>query len=109
LATNSATSSPSAVVERADDGARLVGRLVHEVVAGHPGVALVAVGDRLPQVHDPVLEVAVLPEQRAVRRVVGVPVLVLRSRQRVQVDDAVDAVRRARSHRAVEVPENRPR
>ena len=92
-------------VERADDGARLVGRLVHEVVARHPGVALVAVGDRLPQVHDPVLEVTVLPEERPVRRVVRVPVLVLGARQRVQVDDRVHAVRRAGLHRPVEVAE----
>jgi hypothetical protein len=43
-------------------------------------------------VHDPVLEVAVLPEGGDVGGVVGVPVLVLGAGQRVQVDDRVDAV-----------------
>ena len=92
-------------VERADDRARLVGRLVHQVVARHPRVAAVAVGDRLPQMHDAVLEVRVLPEQRPVGRVVRVPVVVLPARQGVQVDDAVDPVRGARRDRPVEVAE----
>jgi hypothetical protein len=94
-----------ALVERAHHGAGLVRRLVHQVVARHPDVVLVTVGDRLPQMDDAVLEVPVLPEQRAVRGVVGVPVLVLGSRQRVQVDDRRDAVRPEGGDRPVEVAE----
>ena len=63
------------------------------------------VGDRLPQVHDPVLEVAVLPERGDVGGVVGVPVLVLGAGQGVQVDDRVDAVPAERLDGPVEVTE----
>jgi hypothetical protein len=93
------------LVERADDRARLVGRLVHEVVSRHPRLVAIPRRDRLPHVDDAVLEVRVLPEQRAVGRVVRVPVVVLPAGQGVQVDDAEDPVGGARRDRAVEVPE----
>ena len=92
-------------VEGPDDLAGLVGGLVQQVVARDPGVVLVVRGHGLPEVDDAVLEVPVLPEGRDVRRVVGVPVLVLRARQRVQVDDRVDAVGGQQVDHAVEVAE----
>ena len=46
-----------------------------------------------------------LPEERLVRRVVGVPIAVLIARQRVQIDDRVDALRRAQVDDAIQVPE----
>ncbi len=94
-----------AVVEGPDHPPGGVARLVDRVVPRHPGVVLVVVGDRLPQVHGAVLEVPVLPERRHVGGVVGVPVLVLRARQRVQVNHAVDPVLRQQADDAVEVAE----
>ena len=44
---------------------------------------------------DAILKVFVFPKQRHMRRVVRVPVLVLPARQRMQIDDCVDALRRA--------------
>ena len=92
-------------VEGPDDAAGLVRGLVQQVVARHPGVAPVVVGDGLPQVHDPVLEVPVLPEGGDVGGVVGVPVMVLGAGQGVQVDDRVDAVSGERVDGPVEVAE----
>ena len=88
------------VVERPDDRAGRVARLVEQVVAGHPLMTAEALGQRAPQVHDPVLEVRVAPELGHVRGVVGVPVLVLGARHRVQVDHAVDAMGGAHVDRA---------
>jgi hypothetical protein len=62
-------------------------------------------GQRLAQVHDALLEVRVLPEGREVRRVVGVPVLVLAAGGRVEVDHAVDALLGAQADRLVEAGE----
>jgi hypothetical protein len=64
-------------VEGSDDVTGLIGWLVQQVVSGHPGITSVVVGDGFPQVHDPVLEMPVLPERRDVGGIVGVPVLVL--------------------------------
>ena len=92
----------AAVVERLHLGVGRVARLVHQVVAGDRRVAAVAVGEPLPEVHDAVLEVAVLPEEGVVRRVVAVPVHVLRTRQRMQVEDRVKPVAIADLDDAVE-------
>ena len=64
-------------VERPDDAAGLICGLVQQVVPRHPGVAPVVVSDGLPQVHDPVLEMPVLPERGDVGGIVRVPMLVL--------------------------------
>ncbi len=93
------------VVDRADDLAARVAGLVEQVVTRHGRVVAVALGERLPQVHDAVLEVRVLPERGDVGRVVGVPVLVLAAGHGVQVDHAVDAGLRARADRTVEALE----
>src|SRR5215212_7100627 len=82
-----------------------VGRLVYGVVASDPRVAPVALRYVLPDVHGPVLEVSVPPEQRFVGRVVRVPVLVLVARQGVQVDDRVDSLLRAQVYDTVQMPE----
>ena len=92
-------------VEGADHLAGRVDRLVDRVVAGHPRVAAVAGGDRPPQAHGAVLEVRVLPQQRAVGGVVAVPVGVLVPGQGVQVDDGPQAVAGAQLDRPVEVAE----
>jgi hypothetical protein len=52
-------------------------------------------GEMLPDVDRPVLEIFVNPEQRLVGGIVAVEVSVLASWQRVEVDDAVDAISRA--------------
>jgi hypothetical protein len=95
------------VVERADDRAGRVGRLVEQVVSADRRLVAVARREGLPQVHDAILEVRVLPEGGDVGRVVGVPVLVLAAGHGVQVDDAVDAVLGAQSHDRVEALEAR--
>ena len=82
-----------------------IGGLVYWVVAGHPRVVLVALGDGLPEVHGPVLEVLVPPEECLVGRVVRVPVLVLVAGKCMQVDDRVDLVPGAQFDDPVEVPE----
>src|SRR5918995_2441723 len=92
-------------VEGHDELLARIGWLVYRVVASHPRVAPVAVGYVLPDVHSPVLEVPVSPEQRLVGRVVRVPVLVLVAWQGVQVDDRVDSMRRAQLYNPVQVPE----
>jgi hypothetical protein len=92
-------------VERSDHLAARVGRLVERVVPGDPGLVPVALGQRLPQVHGAVLEVRVRPEVRPVRGVVRVPVLVLVPGHGVQVEDRVDAARRADLHDAVQARE----
>ncbi len=48
----------------------------------------------------------VLPEERAVRRVVAVPALVLAAGQRVEIDDRVEPVSRAALDRPIEQPES---
>ena len=73
------------------------------VVAGDPGVVLVPIGDLFPQVDDPVLEMPVGPEARLMRRVVRVPMVILRSRQGVEVDHGVDAIASARVDHPVQV------
>jgi hypothetical protein len=55
--------------------------------------------------HGPVLEVRVVPEHRAVGVVVRMPVMVLRARQRVQVDHAHQAVPGAGVDHPVQLPE----
>ncbi len=95
------------VVERPDDRTAGVRGLVEQVVAADPRLVAIARGERLPQVHHAVLEVRVLPEGGDVRRVVGMPVLVLAAGRRVQVDHAVDAVlgaQRARRGRGARSP-----
>ena len=79
--------------------------LVYGVVAGDPWVVLVALGDGLPDVHNPVLKVLVLPKKSLVGRVVRVPVLVLESRKGMEVDDRVDLVSGAQFDGPVEVLE----
>ena len=84
--------------------ARIV-RLVDRVVARHPRIVPVASRDRFPDADRAILEMLVLPEERLVRRVVGVPIHVLIARQRMQVDDRVDAVRRAQVDGPIQVLE----
>ena len=69
-----------------------VAGLIDHIVSHHPGFVLVVFRDRLPQVQHPVLEFLIDPEGGNMRRIVAVPVLILRSRQSMQVDDRVDAV-----------------
>lgn len=97
--------SDDPLVEGRDPLAGGVGRLIHQVVAAHPRVVLVTVGDRLPDVHRAVLEVGVIPKPVDVGAVVGVPVLVLVAGVGVQVDHRVDAVCCAEFDRTIDVPE----
>src|SRR5918993_5454448 len=92
-------------VEGHDELLARVGWLVYGVVASHPRVAPVVVSYMFPEVHRPVLEMLVSPEQRLVGRVVRMPVLVLVAWQGVQVDDRVDSMRRAELYDPVQVPE----
>jgi hypothetical protein len=92
-------------VERADGGAVSIGGLVDRVVTRDPWVVLVVRGDMLPQVHDAVLELALAPEVRPLRRVVTVPVLVLCPGNRMQIEDRVDPVSCTRVDDGVEQPE----
>src|SRR5215211_5152541 len=92
-------------VEGHDELLARVGWLVYRVITSHPRVAPVALGYVLPDVHGPVLEVPVTPEQRLVGRVVRVPVLVLVAWQGVQVDYRVDSMRRAQVYYPIQVPE----
>ena len=83
-----------------------VRRLVERVVPRDPGIVAVVLGDGLPQVHHAILEVRVRPELRPLGGVVAVPVLVLRTGNRVQVEDRVDPVSGAGLHDPVEQPES---
>ncbi len=80
-------------------------RLVHDVVTGDGGVALVAPGELLPEGDEAVLEVRVLPEVGVAAGVVAVPVRVLPALHRVQVEDGVEVVFRTRLDGAVEALE----
>ncbi len=92
-------------VERADRRPLGIRRLVDRVVAGDPGIAAIVVGDVLPEVDHAVLELPLRPEVRPLRGVVAVPVLILGAGHRVQIEDRVDAVARARVDHGVEQPE----
>src|SRR6266566_7909612 len=67
-----------------------IGRFIDRVIASHPGVIFVAGSDCLPQMHDSILEVLVLPEKRLVGRIIAMPILVLVTWQSMQVDNGVD-------------------
>ena len=90
------------LVEGTDRGALGIPRLVHRVVAGDPRIAAIVVGEVLPQVDDPILELPLRPEVRPLGRIVAVPMLVLSAGHRVQIQDRVDAVPGAGIHHAVE-------
>ncbi len=79
-------------IERSDQVAVRVTGLVERVVPRDPGVSPVPVGDRLPQVHDAVLEMTVSPERRPLCRVVTVPVLILGTWSSMKVEDGEDAL-----------------
>jgi hypothetical protein len=59
-----------AFIEGPDDCTRFICRFVHEVVASHPDFVLITVCDSLPKIDDTILELSLLPEHRAMRRVV---------------------------------------
>ncbi len=94
-----------ATIEGPDGRALRVTRFVDRVVSGHPRVASVVRGDVFPEVDDAILELPLRPEVRPLRRVIAVPVLVLRAGDRVQVEDRVDAVPRAYVHDGVQKSE----
>src|SRR4029078_10535474 len=73
---------------------------------GHPDVVAIAARQRLPEMHDAILEVRVLPEERPMRRVVAVPALVLAAGQGVEIDDGVEPVPPAALDRPIEEPES---
>ncbi len=94
-----------AFVKGIDHGAGGVGGFIDGVVAGDPGIVAVAGSKGFPEVNHAVLKMFVIPEEGAVRGVVGVPMLVLKTRQGMQIDDGVDVVLGAAFNCAVEDPE----
>lgn len=65
------------IIKREQPCPLLISRLVQQIVSRDPGIALVPIGNNLPQVDDPILEVFVVPECRVASRVITMPVLVL--------------------------------
>ncbi len=94
------------LVERGQHLAARVARLVDRVEPGDLGPVLVAIRQRFPEIDHAVLEVGVVPELGDVRRVVAVPVLILPARQRMQVEDRIDAVATEEAHDAIEPGES---
>ena len=66
--------------------------LVHQVVTGNDGTALIALGKLLPQGHEAVLEMKGTPQQSTAGVVVGMPVAVLPSLHGMQIQNGVDIV-----------------
>ena len=82
-----------------------VAGLVDRVVAGDPGIVLVAVGELLPEPDRAVLMVLVVPECCVAGRAVGVPARTLAAGDGVHVEDGVDALVGANVDHAVQVLE----
>src|SRR5579872_4222668 len=77
--------------------------LVDEVVAGHPFLLPVALGNRPPEVRRSILELALRPQKRSMGRVIRMPITVLVSLYGMQIDDCVDPMTRAQVDGAIEV------
>jgi hypothetical protein len=89
---NLADDRDDAIVEGQKPGPLRVGRLVHGIVACNPWVSFVAFGDVPPQIDSPILKVDVIPKGGVTGGIVRVPVLILTSREGMQVEDSVNVV-----------------
>ncbi len=78
------------LIEGVDQFPTWVGRLIEQVIPGHPGVAFVMICDRLPEPDGSVLKMFVLPEKRLLGGVIRMPVLILVACSGMQVQDGVN-------------------
>jgi hypothetical protein len=85
--------------------ARGITRLIHWIVARHPGMVTIVTGKCLPEMDRPVLEMAMLPEQCLMRRIIAMPVLVLVTRQSVQIENGINPLLRTEIDYAVQMLE----
>jgi Carboxylesterase family len=69
---------------------------------------LVSLGEALPQPDGPILKLPMLPEQRDMGRVTGMPVLVLAARESVQINDGVHAMPGTRIDGAIQLIRSPP-
>src|SRR3954452_12308359 len=101
---------PDCVVEAPRDGHkhvadRVIG-LVYQVVPSHPAIAPVPIGNDFPDMRGAILKLLLRPEKSLVGRIIRVPVLVLISLHRVQIDDGVDTMPSADVDCAIEMPKS---
>ena len=93
------------VVEGQQTSPLLICGLVHGIETSDPRITFVPPSENLPKVDHSVLKVLVVPEGRVAGRVVAMPILVLATRARMEVQNGVDAVLGANVDYAIQMLE----
>ncbi len=89
---NGSDNGVDSIIKCEESSPLFVGRLIQKVVACNPSIWSISRGDVLPQVHNPVLKVLVIPKRGVASNIVRVPVLRLATWGRVKVDYGVYVV-----------------
>ena len=71
-----------------------ISRFVHHIITGYPGIVFIALSNYFPKMQGPVLEILVYPEPCYMRGIIAMPVLVLRSRKCMQINDGINMMPR---------------